>query len=93
MEKQIKEMTDVITKADPKCWAKAIAVALYNAGYRKQVEGKRLVADTLREDEDGTIWSSYRCSECGCMTEAYYSDPRDISRFCPNCGARMNGGV
>ena len=55
-------------------------------------EGKWLVVDTLREDDDGITWSRYSCSECRCTTEAYYGDPRDISKFCPNCGARMIGG-
>jgi DNA-directed RNA polymerase subunit RPC12/RpoP len=51
-------------------------------------DGEWLVADTLREDEDGT-WSRYSCSVCGYTTEAYYRDPQDISKFCPNCGAKM----
>lgn len=38
MNKQIEEMTDIITRTDPKSWAKAIATSLYNADYRKQSE-------------------------------------------------------
>jgi predicted RNA-binding Zn-ribbon protein involved in translation (DUF1610 family) len=51
--------------------------------------GEWLVADILREDADRLKWSSYSCSECGYTTDAYYNDLRDISKFCPNCGAKM----
>lgn len=56
--------------------------------YRKQSEGEWLASDVLRGDED---WKRYACSLCKHMTVAYYKDVRDLSKFCPNCGAKMNG--
>ena len=66
------------------------AEKLYNAGYRKQSDGEWLASDVLRGDED---WKRYACSLCKHMTDAYYKDVRDLSKFCPNCGAKMKGGA
>ena len=37
----------------------------------------------------------YKCSECGGITESYlrYEEPiePDILKFCPHCGANMEG--
>ena len=32
----------------------------------------------------------YRCSECQFLRDAYLLD---IEKYCPNCGAKMNGGT
>lgn len=32
-------------------------------------------------------WVKYKCSECG------YSNGRKRGNFCPNCGAKMDGGA
>lgn len=34
----------------------------------------------------------YRCSECGEYTEAVWH-ANFVYNFCPNCGARMDGGA
>ena len=83
-EKQIKEMERVISAAftedyyagyDPcECTA---AKHLYNAGYRKQIEGRW----------KGAGLGDYMCSECW---TAYSGG--DEYNFCPNCCAKMKGG-
>ena len=53
-----------------------IAKDLYNAGYRKQKEGKWIKDNNKRT-----------CSLCGYL---YYSN-NDNFNYCPNCGAEMRG--
>lgn len=55
------------------------AIALYNAGYRKQEEGEWI----YRENEFGNEY--YACSICDCQT-------RYKENYCSNCGAHMQGG-
>ena len=63
----------------------AEAVALYEAGYRKQSEGEW-------EYVNGDIgYDEYGCSICG-ENVAFY-DEEDKYNFCPNCGAKMKGGA
>lgn len=50
---------------------------------QKHARWKR-VKWVMEEEPDGGYWVGH-CSEC-CMPEA------DETRFCPNCGARMDGG-
>lgn len=69
----------------------SLAEAVYNAGYRKQSEGEWVPCDVLPADEDGE-WTSYACSMCKHTTDSYYRDVHDLSRYCPNCGAKMKGG-
>lgn len=90
-KKQIDEMAKIIAsscyKSCLECNSEAIdgaacievrsAEALYNAGYRKQSEGR---------------WIKHRnektCSQCKFV---YYSNNDDWN-FCPNCCAKMKGG-
>ena len=45
----------------------------------------------ITEDEDG--WALYRCSCCDWHTTCYYSfSASPTYNFCPNCGAKMDGG-
>ena len=56
---------------------------LYNAGYRKQSEGEWV--------EKNIFFAIYKCSICG--AENLYKDGHAcLSKFCPNCGAKMKGG-
>lgn len=48
--------------------------------------GEWLHGDTI---DDG--WTRYYCSECEWMTESYYKEKCDLSNYCPNCGAKMDG--
>jgi hypothetical protein len=62
--------------------------ALYNAGYRKQSEGEWVDKPT----------GSYRrmqswCSACGKHSGIGGIESNRHKPFCPNCGARMKGGV
>ena len=52
------------------------ATALYNAGYRKQIEGE------WRRDKNART-----CSECGFQ----YLARAGFFGYCPNCGAKMKG--
>lgn len=53
-----------------------IASVLYNAGYRKQVEGEWIKKGL----------SSIVCSNCDYMAWDYHR-----TQYCPNCGAKMKG--
>ena len=85
-EKQIEEMTETINDlygADAMYYgvdSYGIATALYNAGYRKQSEGKWI----------HDINNLYGCSNClGRET----MPPKKLKPYCPNCGAKMKGGA
>jgi rubrerythrin len=83
-EKQIEEMAEYIfgnaithdTQFKEDC--RSIAIDLYNAGYRKQKDGRW----------KGAGLGDYYCSLC-CST---YSGG-DEYNYCPNCGAKMKGGA
>jgi hypothetical protein len=104
-EKQIEVIIDLLTEFDemgfvpattvpnPEAyairWRDELTKALIE--YRKQSEGEWVPCDVLPEDEDGE-WTSYACSMCKHTTDSYYRDVHDLSRYCPNCGAKMKGG-
>lgn len=53
-------------------------------------------------DKDGNDWGigAYRCSECGCKNDnlGITKSPFNVmsfagSKYCPNCGVRMDGGI
>ena len=104
-KEQIEEMVSIINNSDPFYECKGtpcrncefftiskncyVAKALYNAGYRKQIEGEWV----KRLDE-------YDCeyAQCSCCKEDFYDatgeDTIDMFyNFCPNCGAHMKGGA
>lgn len=98
-EKQIEEILKIINKPcfeilneagviDRECpfpyeCAECTARNIYNAGYRKQSEGKWI--EKKRYYSSGKILYHYQCSLCGIhlATQANY---------CPVCGAKMKGG-
>ena len=55
------------------------AIALYNAGYRKQIEGVWRKQKFIIFDSEKI---GYRCSEC----KTTWDTP---TNFCPYCGAKM----
>lgn len=59
-----------------------LAEALYNEGYRKQIEGEWVVKfrSTFPQYEP----SEYECSICRYKGTV-------LHKYCPNCGARMKG--
>lgn len=36
------------------------------------------------------VYDTWTCSECGYTVDT--DDPDDLTEFCPNCGAKMEGG-
>lgn len=67
--------------------ARETALALFNAGYRKQSEGKWKIKT------DDFDCEYVMCSVC--KEEFYPADDDTVDatpNFCPNCGARMKGG-
>ena len=89
-EKQIEEMASVLENAKMDALAtigsmnhgfgRWYAQALYNAGCRKQSEGKWI---PHRFDKNGRPISWY-CSNCRGIG--------DHSSYCSHCGAKMKGG-
>lgn len=64
------------------CHAIYYAERAINAGYRKQSEGAWV--------EKNVFFAIYKCSICG--EENLYKDGHAcLSKFCPNCGAKMKG--
>lgn len=88
MNKQIEEMAKDICKLGKPCEkcsaypdaCKAVKYAerFYNADYRKQSEGEWIYQEYSMGHYVG------KCSLCECEA--------DMTKFCPNCGARMKGG-
>lgn len=88
-EKQIEEMAKVIEQrcnrdCIPSC-DECIAQTLYNAGYRKQSEGK-WIEHPHYNYEGGYSGANYECSNC------HFDDCYEETPYCPNCGAKMKGG-
>ena len=89
MNKQIEEMTKNLTKCaceceyDCSCSEKEHAEILYNAGYRKQVEGE-WIEDMHDWDFTPYDYNYCTCSVCGNREQIK-------SPYCRECGARMKG--
>ena len=104
-EQQIKEMREQISDFEQQCRSickdakcvecrllfagmdchnQYIAEHLYEAGYRKQSEGEW----SFNGDYDCFV-----CSVCGHSALDNYRGLSVNSNFCPNCGAKMKGGV
>lgn len=37
------------------------------------------------------VYDTWACSECGYTVDT--DDPDELTKFCPNCGAKMEGGI
>ena len=88
MNKQIEEMTKILTKCaceceDCICSEKEHAEIFYKAGYRKQAEGE-WIADEVESDCPTHFFTNHTCSVCG-------NHEQDRSPYCRECGARMKG--
>lgn len=91
-EKQIEELARVICGGCPNteeclhvmCLEWYNAKKIYNAGYRKQVEGEWI--QQLRPYED-----EIECSVCGARFNVIDNCTEKFD-FCPACGAKMKGG-
>jgi membrane protease subunit (stomatin/prohibitin family) len=60
------------------------AKALYNADYRKQSEGEWYDGICTNCGHEALDYLDE--TPCGCTMRTY------ITKFCPNCGAKMKGG-
>lgn len=56
----------------------------YEDGKRDAVKHGHMVERIV--DHECPWYKVYDCSECGCSVEIWHN-------FCPNCGAKMYGGV
>ena len=85
-EKQIEELARVICDGCTECkrimcteWY--IAQKIYNAGYRKHVEG---------EWKETCVKDVFQCTNCKRPTKMdELCDSEILRAYCPNCGARM----
>lgn len=59
------------------------AVAIYNAGYRKQSVGEWVAKSEMVRTPTA---KNHYCSVCK-------YEANETTDFCPNCGARMKGGA
>jgi hypothetical protein len=93
-EKQIEEMAKDVTGSIDWCSLEddfitvdcfRTAEALYEMGYRKQIEGEW--EELMHFSFDGGYsGSNYRCSNC------HFDDCYEETPYCPRCGAKMKGG-
>lgn len=59
------------------------------SGVAKDLE--MLLAESVRHGKWSKLWNDYVCSICGCPSSyCIESKTQEKSRFCPNCGARMD---
>jgi hypothetical protein len=74
---------DEAVDCDMECDIFEFAKSLYNAGYRKQREGRweKRVFVIFDSEKVG-----YRCSECNTTWDTQ-------TPYCPKCGAKMKGGA
>ncbi len=93
MNKQIEEMAKIkrvlnktckrVRNAQEDYMQDRYAEALYNAGYRKQIEGE-WIEDEVEADCPTHFFHNYTCSVCG-------NHEQDRSPYCRECGAKMKG--
>ena len=111
-EKQIEEMARAMccfseelacSDCSNYCFFKDYAERVYNAGYRKQSEGKwewfEVWSPSTPEHPGKCNDCGWECSRCKValrdMVGGYWYDASTMPElpFCPNCGARMGGGA
>ena len=66
------------------------ALALYNAGYRKQSEG-----EWIKINPNNLLIGEYYCSCCNSVIDIADGKETPLDRgmyYCPNCGSKMKGG-
>lgn len=72
---------------DPtKCYISTkTAEAIYNAGYRKERQSEWLV-------NKSPVDACITCKRCGLTYTEGDPDDYELPNYCPNCGAKMEGG-
>lgn len=72
-------------------WGKDCPVYKDRTKYAEVVHGRWVVGGDCHHVpyriKNREKWVTYKCSVCG------YSNGRNQSNHCPNCGAKMDGGV
>ena len=87
MSNQIDELAkDIRSMLRADAMSRAMASLLYGKGWRKQSEGEWLERTELLTWCEDDVEIFYECS-C-CATKNFGESP-----YCPNCGAKMKGGV
>lgn len=89
-EKQIEELTNDLIFTNCYGTLNAVAIYLYNAGYRKQSDGEWIKTQFFARTGFYTI-KEFPCNKCGEKFEV--AKGNENMHFCPNCGAKMKGGT
>ena len=55
----------------------------------KWIHGRELSRKMIGDCIIAIRYDGWKCSECGCLVE---EEREPLYKFCPNCGARMEGG-
>lgn len=97
MNKQIEEMrSDLIEIFDEEYEKRRLitpqntAEKLTAKGYRKHSEGEWVVSKTEQAWNNGEYAIERTCSVCRLRRNI---ETQEAWKFCPNCGAKMKGGV
>lgn len=71
--------------------AKATAENMVAKGYRKQIEGEWIAKKEMYRTPSA---KNYYCSNCekNATFDSFMGTSR-ITKYCPNCGAKMKGGA
>lgn len=94
-QKQIEELSEFFYHVDGATYRggpirvvnyDALALALYDAGYRKQVEGEWIWKKKIEAQAQNRLYCSVCDDECLSKNNYYVK-----SNYCPNCGAKMKG--
>ena len=99
-EKQIEEMAKIIhgyceapcpNDGCDNCFEYSQANRLYNAGYRKQSEGKWIERHAY--DRNWDSFYNLTCPECGALfRDITKSEISSRYKFCSVCGVKLKGG-
>ena len=69
--------------------------AIPGADVRPVARGKWML-EKITDAYGGDVWNRWRCSECDAVGATGWEHTRDGDKpkhnFCPNCGAKMDGG-
>lgn len=54
----------------------------------KWLHGREIAREMIDDTITAIIYEDWKCSDCGCTVE----DGKPVWNYCPNCGAKMDGG-
>lgn len=73
--------------ADP---TEAVADYLLGNGVAPVVHGRWIPIEYDGYADGNPVWDLWECSEC---QEEHRGDEETLTPYCPNCGAKMDGGT